>query len=59
MIYGILAHESALDSVSSYRLGCRSCRSMIRMPEKNFPGALLPLTPQQITLRTELVSDVP
>jgi Peptidase family M28 len=32
--------------------------SMIRMPEKNFLGAPLPLTPEQITLRTELVSDV-
>jgi hypothetical protein len=33
--------------------------SMIRMPGKNFLGALPPLTLEQITLRTELVSDVP
>jgi hypothetical protein len=32
--------------------------SMIRMPGKNFLGALPPLTPEQITLRNELVSDV-
>jgi hypothetical protein len=32
--------------------------SMIKMPGKNFLGALPPLTLEQITLRTELVSDV-